>query len=158
MKVNFELQENYEKAIKLLSVAQLKRDFYLSQHPEQSAKFIDLLTNTDIKNISDKDDNLLAFAAQFNDGNKVKSHDLDKVAVKHYEESSAQLLNGIMDKRNALLIKYLNQTKGVPMEQINVFTADLATLKMHRKDSRYLVTVEGTETENEFELVTDTIE
>ncbi len=158
MKVNFELQENYEKAIKLLSVAQLKRDFYLSQHPEQNARFIDLLTNTDIKNISDKDDNLLAFAAQFNDGNKVKSHDLDEVAVKHYEESSAQLLNGIMDKRNALLIKYLNQTKGVPMEQINVFTADLATLKMHRKDSRYLVTVEGTETENEFELVTDTIE
>lgn len=37
MKVDFELQQNYEKAINLLSLAQLKRDFYLSIHPEQNA-------------------------------------------------------------------------------------------------------------------------
>ena len=158
MKVDFELQQNYEKAINLLSLAQLKRDFYLSQHPEQNAQFIDLLTNINIHNINNRDERLLAFAAQFNEGYKVKPRDLEAVAAKHYETSSAQLLNGIMDRRNALLIKYLNQTKGVPMEQINVFTADLSTLKMHKKDSRYVVSVNIDEMEIEMDETESSIE
>lgn len=158
MKVDFELEQNYEKAINMLSVAQLKRDFYLSQHPEQNAQSIDLLTNIYIRNISNKDERLLDFASQFNEGYKVKPRDLEAIAVKHYEESSAQLMNGIMEKRNALLIKYLNQTKGIPMEQINVFTADLSTLKMHKKDSRYVVSVNTDEMEIDMEEAEETIE
>lgn len=142
MRVNFELQENYEKAMAFLSVAQLKRDFYLSQHPEQNARYIDLLTNIDIRNISDKDDGLLAFAAQFNDGNRVKSSDLSTVARNHYETSSVELLNGIINNRNKLLVNYLNQGKGVPMNQIHVFSSDMSTLKEYKKDSRYVVTIE----------------
>lgn len=152
MRVNFELQENYEKAMAFLSVAQLKRDFYLSQHPEQNARYIDLLTNIDIRNISDKDDGLLAFAAQFNDGNRVKSSDLSTVARNHYETSSIELLNGIINNRNKLLVNYLNQGKGVPMNQIHVFSSDMSTLKEYKKDSRYVVTIEmGGETENDKE-------
>lgn len=152
MRVNFELQENYEKAMAFLSVAQLKRDFYLSQHPEQNARYIDLLTNIDIRNISDKDDGLLAFAAQFNDGNRVKSSDLSTVARNHYETSSIELLNGIINNRNKLLVNYLNQCKGVPMNQIHVFSSDMSTLKEYKKDSRYVVTIEmGGETENDKE-------
>lgn len=142
MRVNFELQENYEKAMAFLSVAQLKRDFYLSQHPEQNARYIDLLTNIDIRNISDKDDGLLAFAVQFNDGNRVKSSDLSTVARNHYETSSVELLNGIINNRNKLLVNYLNQGKGVPMNQIHVFSSDMSTLKEYKKDSRYVVTIE----------------
>lgn len=142
MRVNFELQENYEKAMAFLSVAQLKRDFYLSQHPEQNARYIDLLTNIDIRNISDKDDGLLAFAAQFNGGNRVKSSDLSTVARNHYETSSVELLNGIINNRNKLLVNYLNQGKGVPMNQIHVFSSDMSTLKEYKKDSRYVVTIE----------------
>lgn len=142
MRVNFELQENYEKAMAFLSVAQLKRDFYLSQHPEQNARYIDLLTNIDIRNISDKDDGLLAFAAQFNGGNRVKSSDLSTVARNHYETSSIELLNGIINNRNKLLVNYLNQGKGVPMNQIHVFSSDMSTLKEYKKDSRYVVTIE----------------
>ena len=67
-------------------------------------------------------------------------------------------MNGIMDKRNALLIKYLNQTKGVPMEQINVFTADLSTLKMHKKDSRYVVSINIDEMEIEMDEAESSIE
>ena len=152
MRVNFELQENYEKAMAFLSVAQLKRDFYLSQHPEQNARYIDLLTNIDIRNISDKDDGLLAFAVQFNDGNRVKSSDLSTVARNHYETSSIELLNGIINNRNKLLVNYLNQGKGVPMNQIHVFSSDMSTLKEYKKDSRYVVTIEmGGETENDKE-------
>lgn len=152
MRVNFELQENYEKAMAFLSVAQLKRDFYLSQHPEQNARYIDLLTNIDIRNISDKDDGLLAFAAQFNGGNRVKSSDLSTVARNHYETSSIELLNGIINNRNKLLVNYLNQGKGVPMNQIHVFSSDMSTLKEYKKDSRYVVTIEmGGETENDKE-------
>lgn len=155
MKVNFELQLNEEKAMDLLSMAQLKRDYYLSQHPEINPNRIDLLTNTDINKISDKAKELLAFATTLSEGQVVSQKDMQDFARKHYETNSLQLMTKLMEKRNDILVTYFTQTKGVNPEQVTVRSADASTLKKYKKTARYEVRVETQET---LEIVVEEVE
>lgn len=128
----------YEETINQLCIIQLKRDYYLSTHPNIKASDIDFLTNETIRSIKLNDKGLCAYARQYSDKKKLRSKkDVLSVAQAVYREKSERLLSKLMEQRNELLSDYLWKVKGLTPEQISLTIIDESLMKSYEKPSRY---------------------
>ena len=133
-----EEQVQYEETVKQLSIMQLKRDYYLSMHPEMKSSDIDFLTNEAIRSIKLTDKGLCDFAAQYSKKKKLHSaKDVTSVACEVYRDKSETILPRIMARKNEILTNYLLNIKGLSPEQISVTTIDASLMKSFVKPSRY---------------------
>ena len=133
-----EEQVQYEEVIKQLSIMQLKRDYYLSTHPQTKASDIDFLTNEAIHSIKLTDKGLCDYAAQYSKKKKLHSaKDVTSVACEVYHTKSEALLLRLMSRRNEMLKDYLLNAKGLSPDQISVTTIDASLMKTFVKPSRY---------------------
>ena len=99
---------------------------------------IDFLTNEEIQSIKLNDRGLCDYAAQYSEKQKLNSKkDVASVAYAQYHEKSEDLLNNLMDSRNAVLTNYLTNIKGLTAERVSVSKAEGATLKTFKKSTRY---------------------
>ena len=133
-----EEQVQYEETVKQLSIMQLKRDYFLSIHPEMKSSDIDFLTNEAIRSIKLTDKGLCDFAAQYSKKKKLHSaKDVTSVACEMYRDKSETILPRIMARKNEVLTDYLQNIKGLTPEQISVTTIDASLMKSFVKPSRY---------------------
>ena len=133
-----EEQVQYEETVKQLSIMQLKRDYFLSIHPEMKSSDIDFLTNEAIHSIKLTDKGLCDFAAQYSKKKKLHSaKDVTSVACEVYRDKSETILPRIMARKNEVLTDYLQNIKGLSPEQISVTTIDASLMKSFVKPSRY---------------------
>ena len=138
LSVILEERVNYEETLQQLCNMQLQRDYYLSKHPEIDMTGIDFLTNEEIQSIKLNDRGLCDYAAQYSEKHKLNSKkDVASVAYAQYHEKSEDLLNNLMDSRNAVLTNYLTNIKGLTAERVSVSKAEGATLKTFKKSTRY---------------------
>lgn len=142
LSIILEEQVNYEETIQQLCNMLLKRDFYLSQHPEIDSADIDFLTNEEILSIRLNDKALCEYAAQFSEKQRLSSKkEVAEVAHAIYQHKAEALIIKLMDKRNTLLSNYLKNIKGLSEEQVSVTKMDAALLTSNNKPSRYEVHV-----------------
>ena len=133
-----EEQVQYEETVKQLSIMQLKRDYFLSAHPEMKSSDIDFLTNEAIRSIKLTDKGLCDFAAKYSKKKKLHSaKDVTSVACEMYRDKSETILPRIMARKNEVLTDYLQNIKGLSPEQISVTTIDASLMKSFVKPSRY---------------------
>ena len=133
-----EEQVQYEETVKQLSIMQLKRDYFLSIHPEMKSSDIDFLTNEAIRSIKLTDKGLCDFAAKYSKKKKLHSaKDVTSVACEMYRDKSETILPRIMARKNEILTDYLQNIKGLSPEQISVTTIDASLMKSFVKPSRY---------------------
>ena len=133
-----EEQVQYEETVKQLSIMQLKRDYFLSIHPEMKSSDIGFLTNESIRSIKLTDKGLCDFAAQYSKKKKLHSaKDVTSVAYEMYRDKSETILPRIMARKNEILTDYLQNIKGLTPEQISVTTIDASLMKSFVKPSRY---------------------
>ena len=133
-----EEQVQYEEIVKQLCIMQLKRDYYLSTHPETKSSDIDFLTNEAVRSIKLTDKGLCSFAAQYSKKKKLHSaKDVTSVACEVYRDKSETILSRMMARRNEVLTDYLRNVKGLSPEQISVTTIDASLMKSFVKPSRY---------------------
>ena len=133
-----EEQVQYEEIVKQLCIMQLKRDYYLSTHPETKSSDIDFLTNEAVRSIKLTDKGLCSFAAQYSKKKKLHSaKDVTSVACEVYHDKSETILSRMMARRNEVLTDYLRNAKGLSPEQISVTTIDASLMKSFVKPSRY---------------------
>ena len=133
-----EEQVQYEETVKQLSIMQLKRDYFLSIHPEMKSSDIDFLTNEAIRSIKLTDKGLCDFAAKYSKKKKLHSaKDVTSVACEMYRDKSETILPRIMARKNEVLTDYLQNIKGLSPEQISVTTIDASLMKSFVKPSRY---------------------
>ena len=133
-----EEQVQYEEIVKQLCIMQLKRDYYLSTHPETKSSDIDFLTNEAVRSIKLTDKGLCSFAAKYSKKKKLHSaKDVTSVACEVYRDKSETILSRMMARRNEVLTDYLRNVKGLSPEQISVTTIDASLMKSFVKPSRY---------------------
>ena len=133
-----EEQVQYEETVKQLSIMQLKRDYFLSTHPEMKSSDIDFLTNEAIRSIKLTDKGLCDFAAKYSKKKKLHSaKDVTSVACEMYRDKSETILPRIMARKNEVLTDYLQNIKDLSPEQISVTTIDASLMKSFVKPSRY---------------------
>jgi hypothetical protein len=133
-----EEQVQYEEVIKELCITQLKRDYYLSTHPDAKFSDLDFLTDESIRSIKLNDKGLCNYAVQYSKKKKLRSaKDVTSVACEVYRAKSEKMLPRLLERRNELLTDYLWNVKGLTPEQISVTTVDASLMKTFTKPSRY---------------------
>ena len=133
-----EEQVQYDEVIQELCIMQLQRDYFLSTHPEKKPTDIDFVTNEAIRSIKLTDKGLCDFAAQYSKKKKLHSaKDVTSVACEMYRDKSETILPRIMARKNEILTDYLQNIKGLTLEQISVTTIDASLMKSFMKPSRY---------------------
>ena len=136
--IMLEEQVQYEEVIKELCITQLKRDYYLSTHPDAKFSDLDFLTDESIRSIKLNDKGLCNYAVQYSKKKKLRSaKDVTSVACEVYRAKSEKMLPRLLERRNELLTDYLWNMKGLTPEQISVTTVDASLMKTFTKPSRY---------------------
>lgn len=133
---------NFKELVQQFSNLQLQRDYYLSLHPELDSVGIDFLTNEAIRSIKLTDDGLYAFASNLADRKVSSKKAVASVALTHYGDSSTELVNRYIERRNDLLLAYLIHVKGLTEEQITIKTPDEDSKQNYKKDCRYEIQVD----------------
>jgi hypothetical protein len=138
LSIVLEEQVQYEETVNQLCIMQLKRDYYLSIHPDLQPSDVDFLTHEKIRNIKLNDKGLCEYAVQYSKKKKLHSKkDVASVAYEVYRDKSETLLPMLMKRRNELLSDYLLNAKGLSPEQFSVTTIDESLMKTFAKPSRY---------------------
>lgn len=138
LSIVLEEQVQYEETVNQLCIMQLKRDYYLSIHPDLQPSDVDFLTHEKIHNIKLNDKGLCEYAVQYSKKKKLHSKkDVASVAYEVYRDKSETLLPRLMKRRNELLSDYLLNAKGLSPEQVSVTTIDESLMKTFTKPSRY---------------------
>ncbi|MBO7617930.1 MAG: DUF748 domain-containing protein [Bacteroidales bacterium] len=138
LSIVLEEQVQYEETVNQLCIMQLKRDYYLSIHPDLQPSDVDFLTHEKIRNIKLNDKGLCEYAVQYSKKKKLHSKkDVASVAYEVYRDKSETLLPMLMKRRNELLSDYLLNAKGLSPEQVSVSTIDESLMKTFAKPSRY---------------------
>lgn len=138
--ITLEQKLNYAAIVQELSNVQLKRDYYISIHPEADSVGLDFLTNETIRAIKLNDKGLCDYAEQFSEKNNIHSKKgVAEVALALYEEKSAEMIGWLLERRNKLLIRYLTETKGVGHDQISIEEPTLEQMKEYKGKDRYEV-------------------
>lgn len=133
-----EEQVQYEEVVKELCITQLKRDYYLSIHPNMKFSDLDFLSSEAIRSIKLNDKGLCDYAKQYSKKKKLRSaKDVTSVACEVYRDKSEKILPRLMERRNELLSDYVWNVKGLTPEQISVTTIDASLMKSFVKPSRY---------------------
>jgi hypothetical protein len=133
-----EEQVQYEEVVKELCISQLKRDYYLSIHPNMKFSDLDFLSSEAIRSIKLNDKGLCDYAKQYSKKKKLRSaKDVTSVACEVYRDKSEKILPRLMERRNELLSDYVWNVKGLTPEQISVTTIDASLMKSFVKPSRY---------------------
>ena len=133
-----EEQVQYEEVVKELCITQLKRDYYLSIHPNMKFSDLDFLSSEAIRSIKLNDKGLCDYAKQYSKKKKLRSaKDVTSVACEVYRDKSEKILPLLMERRNELLSDYVWNVKGLTPEQISVTTIDASLMKSFVKPSRY---------------------
>lgn len=136
--IMLEEQVQYDEVIKELCITQLKRDYYLSTHPDAKFSDLDFLTDESIRSIKMNDKGLCNYAVQYSKKKKLRSaKDVTSVACEVYRAKSEKMLTRLLERRNELLTDYLWNMKGLTPEQISVTTVDASLMKTFTKPSRY---------------------
>ena len=146
--IELEAKVNYDEFIKQLSVMQLQRDYYLSEHPEVNPDDIDFLTDEAIRSIKLNDKGLHEYATQYSEKKRLNKKDVESVAYAVYHEPSEQILTERMERYNEMLSNYLLNIKGLSSVQVAVTPIDEAALKSYDKASRYELHVTIQDDEN----------
>lgn len=133
---------NFKDLVQQFSNLQLQRAYYLSLHPELDTTGIDFLTNEAIRSIKLNDSGLCAFASQLSDHRVNSKRGVTSVALTHYADQSAVLVNQYIERRNELLLAYLIHIKGLKEEQIHIKTPDQESMEKYHKDCRYEIQVD----------------
>lgn len=101
------------------SLFDLKRDFYLEQHSDKSAEYLEQIDYVNINAITLKSDGFQDYLQSRNGGDKVNDKNLQKVAERLYPlETSKQQLRQQTQARNAYLLRYFVYHMGVHGNQI----------------------------------------
>lgn len=138
LSIVLEEQVQYEETVNQLCIMQLKRDYYLSIHPDLQPSDVDFLTHEKIRNIKLNDKGLCEYAVQYSKKKKLHSKkDVASVAYEVYRDKSETFLPRLMKRRNELLSDYLLNAKGLSPEQFSVTTIDESLMKTFAKPSRY---------------------
>lgn len=138
LSIVLEEQVQYEETVNQLCIMQLKRDYYLSIHPDLQPSDVDFLTHEKIRNIKLNDKGLCEYAVQYSKKKKLHSKkDVASVAYEVYRDKSETFLPRLMKRRNELLSDYLLNAKGLSLEQFSVTTIDESLMKTFAKPSRY---------------------
>lgn len=131
---------NYHHMVQELSNLQIKRDFYISQHPEADSVGFDFLTNETIRAIKLNDKGLCDYAEQYSEKNNIHSKKgVAAVALTLYEEKSSEMIGWLLDRRNQLLIRYLTDTKGLGKEQVHIEEPTMEQMMEYEGRDRYEV-------------------
>lgn len=133
---------NFKDLVQQFSNLQLQRDYYISLHPELDSTGIDFLTNEAIRSIKLTDDGLCAFASTLADRKVSSKKAVASLALSLYADSSAELVNQYIERRNDLLLAYLIHVKGLTEEQITIKTPDEESKQNYKKDCRYEIQVD----------------
>ena len=138
LEIFFEQRVDHERMIQELSNLQLKRDYFVSTHPEAALQAMDLLTSEAISSIKLSDKGLCAFAEQCGEKNKVRSKkDVASVALAIYGKQSEDLLLMFLENKNEQLRSYLTERKGLEPERVTINLPDKESKKEYRKECRY---------------------
>lgn len=136
--VNFVPKVNYQETVKRLCDLQLKRDYYLSQHPSMDTANLNMLTNEAINSINIKDKELCEFAKQYSEKKKLKhKSDVEDVALALYKDSSETILLDILKHRKSILMNYLTSVKGVKSAAVSCSSATIEEMKSYEKKTCY---------------------
>ena len=108
---------NYDQTIERLSVFEMKKNFYLTQHPEKQNSQLEVLDIDAILNIADKNPQLQQFLASVDSS---ASGSLKQKSVTAYSELSRQRLSQLAQKHGHTVSDYLINTLGLPAQQITV--------------------------------------
>lgn len=133
---------NFKDLVQQFSNLQLQRDYYLSLHPELDSTGIDFLTNEAIRAIKLNDNGLCAFTSQLCERKVSSKKAVAAAALAHYGDSSNELVNQYIERRNDLLLAYLIHVKGLTEEQITIKTPDEESKRKYKKDCRYEIQVD----------------
>lgn len=138
MAIVLEEQVQYEEVVEQLSVMQLKRDYYLSQHPELKLSDLYFMIDETIRAIKLNDKGLCDYAAECSNKKRLHSKkDVASVACAVYRDKSEKLLAQLMERHNQMLSDYLLNVNGLDTAQISVTMIDACLMKAFAKSSRY---------------------
>lgn len=118
MVVTFNQQINYTDAIKKMAVFELKKNYYMTSHPEKANTKMELLDWDAIRNIADKDEGLVAYAESQVADASVKS--IEDKAMKLYQETAITEIGELAQRHNKIIVDYLVNTQGLNAEKLKM--------------------------------------
>lgn len=141
MTVSFKQKISYEDAIEQLSTSILKKQYYLSLHPELNNSSIDLFDKEDVKKIDINSNEVKTFL-----DNELKKNNLStdgsskEKAIRLYGMKAEERLVASCQERNTKLISYLTTKEGIAANRIKVSTMSIEEMKKESK-TQYKVTL-----------------
>ena len=130
-------QFNLQKAMAELAVFNLKRDYYLQEHPSiDGTKRLSLVEIEKVRSIKDGDAGFTAYYKSVCAG-KGKLSDR---ALNYYTPDSVK--TEVLRKaqiRNNILTRYLTQQKNINKKRVSIRTADDATLVVYKGKEKYSI-------------------
>lgn len=134
MVICFEQQIEYDKAIKDISMNELRKHFYLSSHPEIDKTKIDLLNKEDLKNVDEKSDECKAFIDnELKAKNLSTSGSVEEKAVRLYGQGAQEKLISYCQSRNEKITSYFTTKEGLSANRLKITTMTIDQMKNANK-------------------------
>lgn len=109
---------NYTENIKLQAINDLKKACYFAQHEDKDINEPDMFDRKAIKEMSDKDERLVAYAKLMS----TKSEKVYDVAIERYANDAKQQIIDKANRRAETIKKYLIERKGLQPERFSIIT------------------------------------
>jgi hypothetical protein len=130
----FEQQIEYDKAIKDISMNELRKHYYLSLHPEIDKTKIDLINKEDLKNVDEKSDECKTFIDnELKAKNLSTSGSIEEKAVRLYGNNAEEKLISYCQTRNEKLTSYFTTKEGLTANRLKITTMAIDQMKNEDK-------------------------